>query len=179
MEIEQRLLNKVDWQAVVDLNSCWNWIGATTSNGYGQIHFINRNVAAHRVSYWLYRELKRTNRVQVCNPSVHVCHKCDNRRCINPMHLFLGTRIDNMQDAKSKGRLFILPGKGLTGSKHFNSKLTEEQIVEIRTLLSQLIAVAEIAHKFKVDKSLIYKIKSGKKYSTCGLTEFQKGEVRG
>lgn len=76
---------------------CWEWQGAT-ANGYGRLK-INRNLeSAHRLAF------------QLANPEVDVkgydvCHRCDNRRCCNPEHLFKGTRSENMQDCKAKGRL--------------------------------------------------------------------------
>lgn len=76
---------------------CWEWQGATAS-GYGRVKVWRKVVSAHRLAF------------QLAFPEVDVkgfdvCHKCDNRRCCNPEHLFKGTRSDNMQDCKRKGRL--------------------------------------------------------------------------
>ncbi len=91
-----RFLSKV----VPEPNSgCWLWIGTGVNNGYGQFYdrTSNRMVLATR---WIYREVHGETPLDE-----DICHKCDVRCCVNPDHLFSGTRKDNMQDALSKGRL--------------------------------------------------------------------------
>lgn len=110
---------------------CWNWRGAITSSGYGNLTYCGNHVQAHRLAYALanggislatgFRELgkaKRYNRF--------VLHKCDNRLCCNPAHLFLGSMRTNQLDAYSKGR------KTQPKSQHANAKLTSTQVMEIR-----------------------------------------------
>ncbi len=75
---------------------CWEWKGMTGSSGYGNIKAFGRTVSTHRLSFELYNgPIPR---------DLEVCHSCDNRRCINPEHLFLATHIENMRDMISKGR---------------------------------------------------------------------------
>ena len=78
-------------------NSCWEWTGATNRNGgYGQIGVRGKIIRAHRLSWvWVNNKIPK---------DMHVLHKCDNRVCVNPDHLFLGTQKDNMQDCVRKGR---------------------------------------------------------------------------
>jgi hypothetical protein len=100
-------------------NGCWNWTGALYQNGYGVFTYRYRAVKVHRYSYRLYRG-------QIPE-GLEVCHTCDNKKCVNPEHLFLGTQQDNMTDMVNKGR-------SLTGEKGTNTKLTWEQVREIRKL---------------------------------------------
>lgn len=78
------------------LGPCWVWTG-TTAKGYGYFRVNGRLTRVTRYSYELhYLESPR---------QLEVCHRCDNPSCVRPDHLFLGTHLDNMRDAASKGRL--------------------------------------------------------------------------
>jgi HNH endonuclease len=88
--------------ATIEGTDCWEWQGAL-AQGYGSFYLRGRNTNASRAMWLLF-----------CGPhddfatiphGMDVCHTCDNRRCINPAHLWLGTRRDNVQDARQKGRL--------------------------------------------------------------------------
>ena len=82
-------------------DECWLWTGSTYVNGYGTIRRDGKVVSAHRTSYDLHHPLtKPINEVDMC-----VCHTCDTPACVNPYHLFLGTRSVNMLDCVQKGRI--------------------------------------------------------------------------
>jgi hypothetical protein len=128
----------MDRSIPVPETGCWLWLGAEKGNGYGNVRNGQRNMTAHRASY-----------IRAVGPvpeGADVCHKCDTRLCINPDHLFIGSRADNMQDAKQKGRVSRGLKHSLTvrGEKAGRAKLTREQVQAIRRAASTL-PIAEIA----------------------------------
>lgn len=84
-----------------------------------------------------------------------VRHKCDNRGCINPEHLELGTHLDNSQDMVKRNR-------SLKGSKHHNAKLDEPQVKEIKKLMKSKVQNKDLAIMFNVDRDTISNIKNGR-----------------
>lgn len=89
--------------------------------------------------------------------NLYVCHKCDNKSCINPEHLELGTHLKNVKDAVDRGRYRI-------GSRHPNSILTEDDVRKIRQLLLEGESNISIAEKFKINKDTISDIKRRKSW---------------
>lgn len=101
---EQRFLAKVNKDAP---NGCWEWTAHLDKAGYGRFNPNRSPVFAHR---WSYQQW-----VGDLPADLAVCHRCDNPRCVNPDHLFLGSQADNMQDAFEKGRI---SGQKLTPEIH-------------------------------------------------------------
>lgn len=137
-------------------SDCRNWTRSINNSGYGIVGVgQNKNTVAHRVAYAVFRG--------PIPAGAFVLHKCDNRRCVNPDHLFLGTQSDNMRDCAKKGRLKLRFGLHF-GEKHNWAKLTDLQIAEIRTLLAQgNLTQRAIGKRFGVTDSHICQIGSGKR----------------
>lgn len=120
MKIDNDLLNFT----VNPQTGCWEWSGRLNSDGYGMIG----HKRAHRQSYMHHKG----------DPGgLFVCHKCDNRKCINPDHLFLGTQSDNMRDMAVK-----------KGSSQI--KLSVNDVIQIRALISEGVDKNIVAKRFDI-----------------------------
>jgi hypothetical protein len=136
--ISERFFEKV----AIRENGCHEWTGCLMPNGYGQIHKDGKTAYAHRVAYEL-----------AYGPTdLFVLHKCDNRKCVNPDHLFSGSFNQNMQDMVDKNRQ-------AHGDKNGRRKLSSDQVREIR---SEIGLHREIASKYGVTSSLVSMIRSGR-----------------
>lgn len=132
---------------------CWLWTGGVAgSRDYGGIWSKGKHWRAHRLSYEMY--------VGPIPDGMHVLHKCDCVKCVNPDHLFLGTHTDNMRDMENKGRgkrpAVRVPPRG---EQQWSAKLTAEQVVAIRQ--DRRLNVV-IGRELGVTGSLVGMIKSRK-----------------
>ena len=121
-----RILSRI---AIDRETGCWNWTGDCSAHGYGRLHLTTKSrgdrkrnllswgarqeVLAHRASFMMFNEHIPEGKI--------VCHRCDNVKCVNPEHLFLGTPMDNTHDAMRKGRIFRC------------KKITSDDVLAIRS----------------------------------------------
>lgn len=146
--LEERFWPKVDKNGpiVSGMESCcWVWTGAKYKNGYGAIGrggHAGALVGAHRVSW----EISMGS----IPDGLFVMHKCDNRACVRPDHLSLGTHADNMRDMTRKSRTSatIFTSERTRGVNNLHSKLTERQVIDIRVLYGCGIIVADLARLY-------------------------------
>lgn len=133
-------------RVVIDFETnCWNWTGMKSKTGYGQVKRDGRFIFAHRYSYLLHKG-------EIGN--LFVLHKCDNRICVNPDHLFLGNQKDNQQDMKRKNRHAY-------GERSPNAKLTNEDVFKMYDLHEKGIGTIRLAKMFSVTKNLAWRIVRG------------------
>ncbi len=137
------------WGRINKTDTCWLWTGAKSKTGYGNLKFLNVFRSAHRVSWAL--------TFGGIPEGMCVLHKCDVRNCVNPAHLFLGSNRDNTRDMIAKGR-----GRSsfpvLRGSAHGRSKLTETEVLEIRSLFVPGTKKSELARIYGVTYQCIHDI---------------------
>lgn len=133
---------------------CWLWMGSYASDGYGQVAERKRVFRAHRVAWRLVNGDIASG--------LEVCHRCDNRACVNPSHLFLGTRLENEQDKDRKGRR-------PRGERSGNAKLTNETVLAIRReYASTRIRQRDLAAKYGIGQASVHYIVTGKHWSHLG-----------
>lgn len=135
-------LEKRFWSKVRKADSCWEWIASVNQDGYGSFRLGGRMDRAHRVSWMLAGN--------VIPPGVHVLHRCDNPKCVNPSHLFLGTNADNVADRVSKGRSSSGKAEG-----HGRAKLRAVDIPVIRKRLVQGDYQKDIARDYGVTQPCV------------------------
>ena len=149
IDMRMTLLDRLLAKARVSAETgCWEWAAGKYRNGYGAIRDGGGMRGAHRVSYELH-----------CGeiPSgMHVCHRCDNRACVNPSHLFLGTHYENMADRDAKGR----QPRGLANGA---AKLTEADVRAIRAADARWGINRKLAAQFGVSNQHISDIRSGQR----------------
>lgn len=139
----------------IDENGCHNWKGYIQPNGYGRFRVAGVSLAAHRAAYVVSRGF--------IPDGADICHACDNRRCLNPEHLFVGSRQENMLDCKLKGRLSIQqdPSRILRGDRHKNRKLSSDQVAEIRASTDNAYQVAE---RYRISPSHVWRLRSNQQW---------------
>ncbi len=138
---------------------CWNWTGACNNTGYGTVRWNGRTCVAHRVAAYLAGMVKETAAPKSSKIPTHVLHRCDNRKCCNPAHLFLGTYTDNQLDAYHKNRKAQPRGEA-----HANAKLTNKQAARIRARYKKGELQVPLAAEYGVSQRAISLIVRGETY---------------
>lgn len=160
MTRRERFFQKVD-MGKNDNTCCWNWLGATV-NGYGRFWVGDKAIQAH----WFLLDAHPPK-------GMEACHKCDNKLCVRPSHIFIGTRADNMQDCVSKGRLRPQNGNIASrtanknipkGEKNWQSKMTEAQALRAKNCPRKRGAAAKLALEFGVSIQAICNVRDGKRW---------------
>jgi hypothetical protein len=132
---KKRFLAKVK----VVQSGCHEWQGSKNWQGYGKVYFRGvSSYPAHRASYALF--------VGEIPDGLNVLHECDNKPCVNPKHLFLGSLADNIADMDAKAR------------RGTRSQLTYNDVAEIKDMLAARYSQTEIARRFSVHQTTISKI---------------------
>ena len=145
-KVDPTFPNIIEQYSIPEPNSgCWLWLRAISSTGYGQATAPPpaKAIGAHRLSYMIHHG--------PIPPGMDVCHRCDNRACVNPAHLWVGTRNQNVQDAVAKRR-------HAHGTATHGAKLTESDVVAIRAdgRLHRVIAA-----EYGLSRTHVSLIKSG------------------
>jgi hypothetical protein len=135
-------------------DGCREWTGSLATAGYGRVNLGGRRrILAHRLSYELH--------VGPVPAGLFVRHHCDNRSCVNPAHLFLGTNQDNMDDMWAKGR-----GPDPRGERNGRAKVTAVQVAAIRARRAAGESSAALAAEFGVTRSAVWQIVRGRSWAS-------------
>ena len=130
---------------------CWNWTASLMQTGYGQFNPRNgKIVTAHRFSY-------QTHKGEIPK-GMFVCHTCDNRACVNPDHLWIGTNAENLKDMREKGRAVYSPQRG---EDNHSSKISAKDAEFIFLSCEKQSVLAE---KFNLTQAAISAIQTGKNW---------------
>ncbi len=147
---KERFWHKVDKGEDSD---CWEWLAYIGTSGYGRFRSEHGDLA-HRYSYAIHNNINKDFKSKL------VLHSCDNRKCVNPNHLSLGSHQDNSNDAKSRNR-FPKERVNSRGEKSCRSKLTEKQVIGIYQAIG---TYKDIAAQYKTNVSSVADIRCERRW---------------
>lgn len=151
--------------AQFDEDGCWYWRGSKGSASYAYIRLAGKTVRAHRASYTFFSG--------PIPDGLSVCHHCDHPSCVNPHHLFLGSRKDNARDMVRKGRgarqidatqSHFRSGSAPDGERGSGAKLTEAQALEIISKRRGGVKTKALAQQYGVDRTTIQRLMRGQNW---------------
>jgi len=151
LSLRDRILNGSELNMTT---GCWDWQRSGYANGYGQISIDKKKWSAHRASYTAF--------IGDIPDGMLVCHKCDNRKCVNPDHFFLGNQKENIADMIAKGRQRT--GKRI-GTEHKNAIFTDEDIAAIFSRILKGERTCDIARDYNTSPATIFHIKKGNSWN--------------
>lgn len=137
------------------LNGCWEWTDCLNIDGYGAFQYNGKTWRAHR---FLYKYILNKDIRQI-----QILHKCDNRKCVNPDHLFEGNNTLNMEDRKRKGRYESIR-LSMQGEKSKFAKVNTQQVKEIR-ILNPLVSRTFLKSYYNLSDSGINDIVTKRRWS--------------
>jgi hypothetical protein len=128
-----------------DPDTCWEWIGWIAGNGYGRYTFRGTSYPAHRLSATIHGAS--------IPEDMDACHTCDNRRCVNPRHIYAGTRKQNMADCTARNR-----HNKPVGERHWCAKLSDADVRAMRERHATGEGVNALAREFSVNSGTVSRI---------------------
>ena len=147
---EERTLHIRDYyekNVIRNETGCWDWKKKCKTDKYVRMNYCRNQP---KLSAHIYSWIIHNGQIP---PGMLVCHKCDNGRCTNPEHLFLGSHRENVNDMIAKYR-------HCHGESHGCSKLTSEQVKQIKELCKSNVSSVKIAKEFNVSKTSVLRIKN-------------------
>ena len=144
------------WTKVDSRGDCWLWTGGQRGNGYGCFKVNGKVLSAHRVSWVIKHGEIPTGKL--------ILHKCNNRSCVNPKHLYVGTHKDNVADAIRAGthyfakKSYFNTNSARKGTENGSSKLDNIKVRDIRMLRKEGMGCRELGRLYSVDHSIISEV---------------------
>jgi len=159
---EYKIVERIMYRTRLDrATGCWMWQGSTTGSGYPDCRYNGTHRYVHRLMHIIHNG-------HLSDEKPFVCHTCDNPQCVNPEHLWAGSHTDNIQDAADKGRV-PTPQSHERGEDHHGSKLTENDVVEIREKYANTdLTQYDLADEYGVIQPHIGSIVRGEDWSHVG-----------